>query len=345
VNEPVPPGLEQRLEAGRSWVAQLREEIARVVVGQQEPLEGLTVALLAGGHVLLEGVPGLGKTLMVRTMASALGLRFRRIQCTPDLMPADVLGTTILLEEPSGARRYEFRPGPVFTQILLADEINRATPKTQSALLEAMQEHAVTVAGEQRVLEEPFFVLATQNPIEMEGVFPLPEAQLDRFLFKLSIRFPSVEELGLIVDRTTGVEQQPIDAVVRRDQLLDLRRSVREVPLPDAVKQYALRIVEATHPDRPGTPEKLKRFVRVGASPRAAQALILAAKVRAALDGRTNAAFDDVRWAARPALRHRLVLSFEGEAEGATGDALVDTVLESVPDVGSRIVAETQRPS
>jgi MoxR-like ATPase len=332
IDSPIPGDLEAVLERGRKELGEVREQVGRVIVGQGEALEGLLVALLAGGHVLVEGVPGLGKTLLVRTLASTLGLEFKRIQCTPDLMPADVIGTRILSEEPGGGRRFEFQPGPVFTQVLLADEVNRATPKTQSALLEAMQEHTVTVAGERRVLNEPFFVMATQNPIEMEGTFPLPEAQVDRFLFKILVEPPGVDDMEEIVDRTTGGVEAHAQAVLDADRILDLRRAVREVPVPRPVKRYALRLVAATHPGSEGAPADVERFVRYGASPRGAQALVLAARIRAALDGRTNASFEDVRWAAVPALRHRLVLGFEGVAEGATGDSVARAVLDEVDE-------------
>ena len=325
--------LERILEQGRELIAAVRAEVGKVVVGHRDALDGLLVAFLSGGHVLVEGVPGLGKTLLVRTLAEALELSFQRIQCTPDLMPADVLGTRILTEDAGGGRRFEFQPGPVFTHVLLADEINRATPKTQSSLLEAMQESGVTVAGERRPLEPPFFVMATQNPIEMEGTFPLPEAQLDRFLFKLVVETPTLDELEEIVDRTTGGSEIEVGAVAGRDRILELRRAVREVLIPRPVKRYALRLVQATDPRRADSPEAVRRFLRYGAGPRSAQALVLAAKVRAALDGRPNAAFDDVRWAALPALRHRLVLSFEGVAENAGDDAVVSAVLEAVDEV------------
>ncbi len=322
----------RRLEQGLETIAAIRTEVAKRVVGHQETLDGLLTGILAGGHVLIEGFPGMGKTLLVRTLATVLDLDFKRVQCTPDLMPADVIGTRILIEDPSGRRSYEFQPGPVFTHVLLSDEINRATPKTQSALLESMQERSVTVAGETHTLEPPFFVLATQNPIEMEGTFPLPEAQLDRFLLKLNVEFPSVDELEQIVDRTTGNDETPIGKVAGRDQILELQTAVRELPIASAVKRYALRLVEATHPGRSEAPSEVQRFVRVGASPRAAQALILAARIRAAFEGRPNVSFDDVRGVALPALRHRMVLSFEGEAEGASGDSLVHAVTEHVAE-------------
>jgi MoxR-like ATPase len=332
--------LEKALTEGRQLMAGIRREVGKCVVGQEEVVEGLFVALLAGGHVLMEGVPGLGKTLLVRTLAGVLDLGFKRVQCTPDLMPADVLGTTVLTQDESGGRRFEFQPGPVFTHVLLVDEINRATPKTQSALLEAMQESGVTVGGERRALEEPFFVMATQNPIEMEGTFPLPEAQLDRFLLKLSVTMPSLQELAAIIDRTTGVAEPEARPAADRETLLALRRTVREILLPEPVKHYALKLVMATNPLLDTSPEPVRRFVRYGASPRGAQALVLAAKVRAALDGRLNAAFDDVRWAALPALRHRIVLSFEGVAEGQTSDALVETVLAAVAELDDALAKE-----
>ncbi len=334
------PDLEAALERGRELTAAVRREVGKRVVGQEKVLDGLLTALLAGGHVLVEGVPGLGKTLLVRTLAEALDLDFKRVQCTPDLMPADVIGTSILADREDGGRRFEFQPGPVFTHVLLADEVNRATPKTQSALLEAMQEGGVTVAGRRRPLEPPFFVMATQNPIEMEGTFPLPEAQLDRFLLKLVIEMPSFDELERIVDLTTGNAEEEVRPVAARAPLLELQRTVREVLVPVPVKRYALSLVEATHPDRERAPEEVRRFVRYGSSPRGAQALILAAKVTAALDGRPNAAFDDVRRALLPALRHRLVLSFEGMAEGASGESILERVLDSVPELDEALEKE-----
>ena len=332
--------LSEALENGREVVAKVRDEVAKRVVGQTATVEGLLIALLSGGHVLMEGVPGLGKTLLVRTLAETLGLTFKRVQCTPDLMPADILGTTLLSNDPNKERRLEFQPGPIFTHILLADEVNRATPKTQSALLEAMQEAGVTVAGERRALEPPFFVMATQNPIEMEGTFPLPEAQLDRFLLKLQVEAPSLDELSAIVDRTTGGQETELQAVARREDILELRRLVREILLPEPVKSYALRLVRATDPANEEAPETVRRFVRHGASPRGAQSIVLAAKVRAALNGRPNASFDDVRQMARPTLRHRIVLSFEGMAEGATGDSLVDEVLNAVAEMDEKLAKE-----
>lgn len=334
------PELEEALERGRALMSQVRREVGRRVVGQEAVVEGLLTALLAGGHVLMEGVPGLGKTLLVRTLAEVLGLDFKRVQCTPDLMPADVIGTTLLAEDDGGGRRFEFQEGPIFTHVLLADEVNRATPKTQSSLLEAMQESGVTVAGVRRALEAPFFVMATQNPIEMEGTFPLPEAQLDRFLLKLQVESPSFEELEAIIDRTTGGVEEELSTVATREEILDLRRTVRKILVPQPVKHYVLRLIQATNPDLESSPEEVRRYVRYGASPRGAQALVLAAKVRSALDGRPNAGFEDVRAAVLPALRHRVVLSFEGVAEGATGDSVIRKVLEEVQELDERLERE-----
>jgi MoxR-like ATPase len=308
----------------------VREEIGKVVVGQSEVVETVLIAVLAGGHVLLEGVPGLGKTLLVRTLARCLHLKFSRIQFTPDLMPADIVGTNIVMEDPSGGRFFQFQPGPVFGNVVLADEINRATPKTQSALLEAMQEHSVTVAGTIHRLEEPFFVLATQNPIEMEGTYPLPEAQLDRFFFKVLVPSPSLAELGSIIDRTTGTEDAPVEAVLTGTEALQMQRLAREVPIAEHVREYALRVMLASHPNDDDAPESVRRTVRFGSSPRGAQALVLAAKIRALLQGRFNVAFEDVDRVAYPALRHRILLNFEGEAEGITPDALIGDILSRV---------------
>ncbi|MEM9074837.1 MAG: MoxR family ATPase, partial [Myxococcota bacterium] len=281
---------------------------------------------------LLEGVPGLGKTMLVRTLAGALQLNFARIQFTPDLMPADILGTTVMTEGADGSTRLEFRKGPVFANIVLADEINRATPKTQSAMLEVMQEHTVTVSNKTYVLEEPYFVLATQNPLEMEGTYPLPEAQLDRFLFKLQVGFPSRDELHDILDRTTGAESPEVQPVLDQAAILSMRKVVRDVAVSRHVKDYAIRVLEATHPERSSAPDMAKRFVRFGASPRGAQAMLLAAKIHALFDGRFSAAIDDVRWAVKPALRHRVILNFEGEAEGVATDAVLEDILQTVSE-------------
>lgn len=334
-----PSELEQQIESFHRAVKALRAEIGRMLVGQETVVEQTLIALLAGGHVLLEGVPGLGKTLLVRTLARALDLRFQRIQFTPDLMPADILGTNLVIEGPDGRRRFEFQPGPIFAQLILADEINRATPKTQSALLEAMQERQVTAAGERRPLEEPFFVLATQNPIDQEGTYPLPEAQLDRFFFKILVGYPSEAELIEVLDRTTGEEPEPVRTVVDRSGLLAHMRLVRQVPAPRPVKDYAARLVLATHPDHPSAVPLARQYLRYGSSPRGAQALVLAGKVRALLHGRLNASLEDLQAVALPALRHRLILNFEGLAEGITPDQIVAQLLEQVP----RLSPETVR--
>ena len=308
----------------------IQNELSRVIVGQRDLLELVIIALLAGGHALLEGVPGLGKTLLVRTLAQALDLRFSRIQFTPDLMPADILGTNLIVQDESGRRRFEFQRGPVFGQIVLADEINRATPKTQSALLEAMQEHAVTTAGETRRLEEPFFVLATQNPIEMEGTYPLPEAQLDRFLFKLRVPFPELADLQEIVDRTTGPAEPSAACVADGASVTQMQALARQVPVASHVREYAARLVLATHPESPQAVDSARRFVRYGASPRGVQALILAGKVRALSQGRVNVAIEDLQALALPALRHRLILNFEGEAEGTDPDDVLGAALKQL---------------
>ncbi|MDF2441351.1 MAG: MoxR-like ATPase [Abditibacteriota bacterium] len=308
-------------------ITAVKEQMARVIVGQEMIVEGVLMCLCAGGHVLLEGVPGLGKTLMVRTLAQSLGLQFSRIQFTPDLMPADVTGTNIIAETPDGRKEFQFQHGPVFTNVLLADEINRATPKTQSALLEAMQERSVTVAGKTYMLEEPYIVLATQNPLEMEGTYPLPEAQLDRFLFKLKVYFPTFEELVEIMQRTTRGDGDTPDEVLSRDDIMALRRIVREVPIAPHIQEYAVRLTLGTHPDNEFATEGIRKFVRYGASPRGAQALTLAAKVRALLQNRFHVAYEDVEFVARPALRHRMILNFEGQAEGVDSDTLIDELL------------------
>jgi MoxR-like ATPase len=309
----------------------LREEIGKAIVGQDAVVEGVLIAILAGGHALLEGVPGLGKTLLVRTLSQALSLDFNRIQFTPDLMPADITGTNIVMEEPGGSRLFTFQRGPVFANIVLADEINRATPKTQSALLEAMQEHSVTVAGKLHRLQEPFFVLATQNPIEQEGTYPLPEAQLDRFLFKILVTFPTLDELSSIVDRTTGTASSEVKPVLAAGDLTEMQALAREIEIAPTIKEYALRVILATHPDSEHAPDSVRRFARFGSSPRGAQALVLAAKVHALLDGRYNVAQrEDVDAVAFSALRHRLILNFEGEAEGVTTDQLVADIINHV---------------
>jgi MoxR-like ATPase len=300
------------------------------VVGQEETVLGALIGLVAGGHILLEGAPGLGKTLLVRSLADSVDLPFSRVQFTPDLMPADITGTNILAETPDGRREFLFRKGPIFANILLADEINRATPKTQSALLEAMQEHAVTAGGTRHALEPPFLVMATQNPIEHEGTYVLPEAQLDRFLLKILVPYPTVEELAAIADRTTGAETQQAHKVANRESILTLQRIVREVPIAPSVRDFALSLVVATHPGSEGAPAETNRYVRYGASPRGAQALILTAKALALMAGRYNVSKDDIRRAALPALRHRVLLNYEAEADGKTSDAVISALLGHV---------------
>jgi MoxR-like ATPase len=312
-------------------VSTLVDEIGRRIVGHRPIVDGVVTALLAGGHVLLEGVPGLGKTLLVHTLADAIELSFSRVQFTPDLMPSDVTGTNIIVESGGGGRRFEFQKGPLFAHVVLADEINRATPKTQSALLEAMQEHAVTVGRERYELPSPFFVLATQNPIEMEGTYPLPEAQLDRFFFKLKVTAPARDELHAILDRTTGANAPSVRAVLGRERLLELRALIREVPVARPVQDWVVRLVEATHPERSSHPQ-VKKYVRYGSSPRGAQAVLLGAKVRALRAGRFSPSFADVREVVTPALRHRLLLNFEGDADGIATDQLLATLLDHVPE-------------
>ncbi len=307
--------------------ARVRAEVGKVVVGHQDIVDGVLICLLSGGHALLEGVPGLGKTLLVRTLSQVLDLNFSRIQFTPDLMPADITGTNILMEDAQGRKLFQFQPGPIFASIVLADEINRATPKTQSAMLEAMQEHSVTVAGKLYPLQEPFFVLATQNPIEMEGTYPLPEAQMDRFLFKLIVPSPTMSELSAIIDRTTGAETPQVEKVLDGPQIMAMRQIAREVPIATHVREYAVRLILATHPRSQGASPMVNQFVRFGASPRGAQSLVLAAKIRALLDGRYNVAYDDISSVAPAALRHRVLLNFEGEAEGIGTDAVLRDVL------------------
>ena len=307
----------------------LRNEISKFIVGQQDIIEEVLIAVVCGGHVLLEGVPGLGKTAVVTTISKALDLNYNRIQFTPDLLPADIVGTQVLLDR-DGRKQLEFQPGPVFCNVLLADEINRATPKTQSALLETMQEKSVTVAGKTHKLDLPFFTLATQNPIEQDGTFPLPEAQLDRFFFKLFVGLPSHDEFSEILNRTGGNVQPEISAVATGEDIMQMGRLLREVPIDSSVQNHLVKVVRATHPDDPNSPDSVKKFVRYGSSPRGAQAILSAARARALLDGRFHVATEDVNRMALPALRHRVMLSFEGEAEGMSTDAVVESVIDTI---------------
>ena len=328
---PASPDLEARLTYAAHAAARLRQAIGAVVVGQAAVVDQVLWGLFAGGHVLLEGAPGLGKTLLVKTLAQALELHFSRIQFTPDLMPSDVLGTNVLVAGDAGAgRAFRLHRGPIFGQIVLADEINRATPKTQSSLLEAMQEHAVTIGGERHVLDEPFFVLATENPIEMEGTYPLPEAQLDRFLLKVLVPAPSEDELVGVLGRTTGRELDAANLVMGRDEVLALRQLCRDVAVAEPVLRYAARLARATDPSDPAAPPLVKRALRYGAGVRGAQSLVLASKAVALLEGRAHVSFGDIQRVAAPALRHRLIRSFEGEAEGLGTAQVVAEVVRQV---------------
>lgn len=328
--------IQERMARARGAFGEVKAEIARVIVGHEELIEQIFMALVCGGHCLLEGVPGLGKTLLVRTLGEILNLSFSRIQFTPDLMPADITGTNVLTDDPSGKKLFDFQRGPVFAHIVLADEINRATPKTQSALLESMQEQSVTVGGKVHRLQSPFMVLATQNPIEMEGTYPLPEAQIDRFFFKLMVRYPSRGDLGRIADLTTASLPPAPDKVLDGDGVLEIREWVRQVPVAEAVKDFAVRLVLATHPQESqgdGTLPLARRFVLYGSSPRGLQSLILAAKARALLSGRPNVSFNDIRAVALPALRHRIILNLEADAEGMSVEKILAEALERVVEV------------
>jgi MoxR-like ATPase len=312
----------------------LENELSRLIVGQKELVRDTVIELIAGGHMLLEGVPGLGKTVLVRSLGQALNLSFARIQFTPDLMPADIVGTNVIREE-NGRREFQYQAGPLFVNLVLADEVNRATPKTQSALLEAMQERTVTVGTQTRALPNPFLVLATQNPIELEGTYPLPEAQLDRFFFKALVSFPSEDELLEIARRTTGGSTPTLEAVAGSDEILAAQQVAREVPIAEHVLRFAGRLIIATHPERTEL-ESIRRYVRFGASPRGLQTLVLAGKVRALLEGRFNVAFDDLAAVAHPALRHRIFLQFEAEADQVAADQLIDEILEKTDKTPSR---------
>ncbi len=316
----------------RGIVDRIENEVATVMVGQSGIVRDVLICLIGGGHVLLEGVPGLGKTMLVRTLSEALDLHFSRIQFTPDLMPADITGTNILLEEQDGGRQFAFQPGPIFANLILADEINRATPKTQSALLEAMAERTVTVANEMHRLAEPFFVLATQNPLEMEGTYPLPEAQLDRFFFKLVVPYPSADELIEIIRRTTAPAMPAASGVADGATIKQMGLLAREVPISSAVTEYVVRLTLATHPENGDRPEVVRRYVRYGVSPRGAQAIVLGAKIRAIMEGRLNVAYDDIRAVVAPALRHRLILNFDADSSGITADDVLSELVAATPE-------------
>ncbi len=323
--------LKQELDRFREDFGKLKREVGKVIVGQEKIVDGVLMGLIAGGHVLLEGVPGLGKTLLVRTLASALHARFSRIQFTPDLMPADIIGTNVMIEaQGTGHRSFQFERGPVFSNIVLADEINRSTPKTQSALLEAMQEKSVTVGGVTHKLEGLFFVMATQNPLEMEGTYPLPEAQLDRFLFKLLVPFPTTEDIETILDRTTDVETPEASRILEPQRMVEMSRLARRIPMSDEVRRFAIHAVLGSHPEHELASPMAKQFVRYGSSPRGAQAIILAAKIHAILDRRFHVATDDIRAVAANCLRHRILLNFEGQAEDIKTDDIVQNILQNV---------------
>ncbi len=326
--------IDSRVEAFRVRHDRILAEVGKVIVGNEEVVSNIVICLLTRGHVLLEGIPGLGKTKIVQTLSEAMHLRFNRIQFTPDLMPGDILGTNVVRETESGAKILDFQPGPIFCNLMLADEVNRATPKSQSALLEAMQEKSVSVGNTTYRLEEPFFVMATQNPIELEGTYPLPEAQMDRFLMKLRISYPSEEELREIVARTTSVEQPTAEAVVTRDEVLEMRHTVLSVPVARPVEDYAIRLTMGTHPESPYAHALTNRYVKFGASPRGTQALVLSGKVKALLAGRLHVAAQDIRDSVFPTLRHRMLLNFEGEADRVDTDDILREIVASIPTPG-----------
>jgi MoxR-like ATPase len=327
--------IEAKTAEFREKFAAIRDEIGKVIVGQRGTIDEVLIALFAGGHCLLEGVPGLGKTLLVRTLSEALHLEFRRIQFTPDLMPADIIGTNMVVEDDRGGRRFEFQRGPIFGQIILADEINRATPKTQSALLEAMQEKSVTSGGTTYRLQPPFFVIGTQNPLEMDGTYPLPEAQLDRFFFKVLVGYPSKEDLFTVLDRTVSPYSREKRVIMDGAEIEEWKQLVLEVVVAPHVMDYGVRLILATHPGGEFAAPSTNRFVRYGASPRGVQSLVLAGKIRALLDARYNVSFEDLRLSARAVLRHRVILNFEGTAEGITTDAIIEEILEKTPETAA----------
>ncbi len=324
--------IDQQVETFQGQFRRVKDEVSKVIVGAQEIIDGVIMSLLANGHVLLEGVPGLGKTKLVSTLADVMHLKFSRIQFTPDLMPADITGTNVVQENAVGEKFLEFQPGPIFSNIVLADEVNRATPKTQSALLEGMEEKSVTVGKKTYQLESPFFVLATQNPLEMEGTYPLPEAQLDRFFMKLKVDYPSLESMHTILNRTTKTAEPRVDRVLGQGEVLEMRKTVRAVPIARPVQDYAVRLTLATHPKPPYAPAMVMRYVRYGSSPRGAQSLVIGGKIRALLNNRVHVSCEDIRSVALGALRHRVLLNFEGEAERIDTDAIVNSILENTPE-------------
>ena len=323
--------VDRQVELFRHNFRVVSDEVSRIIVGNQDNIVGIMTCLLARGHVLLEGIPGIGKTKLVQTLADVLHLKFSRIQFTPDLMPGDIVGTTIVRETDGGRKFMEFQPGPIFANLVLADEINRATPKTQSALLEAMQENSVSAGGQTHPLQQPFFVLATMNPLEMEGTFPLPEAQMDRFFFKLKLGFPSAGELSEILDRTTSAQEPQVERVLGQGQILEMRETARSVPVAGPIQDYAIRLTLATHPEHEQATELTRRFVRFGSSPRGTQALILGAKVNALVNDRLYVAAEDIRTVAVNALRHRLLLNFDAEAERVDTDSILEDILRRTP--------------
>jgi len=323
-------GTDASLELAEKRLSEVRREIAKVIVGQDDVVEGVLICLLSGGHVLLEGVPGLGKTTLLRTLARALNLKYSRIQFTPDLMPADIVGSMIIETSERGAKSLRFQPGPIFANLVLADEINRATPKTQSALLEAMQEHTVTAGTTTHELERPFLVMATQNPIEMEGTYPLPEAQLDRFLMKILVTYPSRDELNRIVERTIQREDVHVDAVLDRDAILEVRSVCREVLVAPHVQEFAIQLVMATQPEQKEAHELSKKYIRYGSSPRGAQALVECGRVLALMRGRYHLAVEDIEHVAAAVLRHRIILNFDAHADGQTADSILNTIIRGV---------------
>ncbi|MGD2141372.1 MAG: MoxR family ATPase [Burkholderiales bacterium] len=327
--------VERRVEEFRDHFTRVREEVSRIIVGNEDVVTGVMTCLLVRGHVLLEGIPGVGKTKLVQTLADVMHLQFSRIQFTPDLMPGDIIGTNVVREDASGKKFFEFQKGPIFANMVLADEINRATPKTQSALLEAMQENSVSAGGATHELDQPFFVLATQNPIEMEGTYPLPEAQMDRFLFKLRLDFPGPEQLYDIVDRTTQQSEPDVNRVLEQAQILEMRDTARSVPVAKPVMEYAIALTLATHPESEKGHEMAKKYVRFGSSPRGVQSLILGAKVNALMSGRVHVSCEDIRAVARPALRHRVLLNFEAEAERIETDEILQAIIDSVEEPGA----------